>query len=381
MFEYGLVKKKMNNNKNNLKYVGILFADIRGYSKLSGEEISKFHHEYLPNLWNKVIQEIEPELKGAKTWGDGITCVSEDIIKLSDFSLKLASSFDKKGWKANIYHPLRLRTALHTGFLYPSEDRISSNKIEQYTGVEMVKPARLEPVVRPGQVWCTHSFKMAVLERVDNDISRLNFLFDDLAGISFAKNYGSYPVHRIRFRRGDHEEELQKYETKMIQAQKFSDREGFIESINLLLNATSHDFVFLSKYLSWYEVVRSMVDMRLYKEAENIIREFREYVDKKGWLSEEIEVHLSCLLANCVSHRHDANIQDLSNTLHELERLSNTKRDEVSILIAETYKQMGMALIHSNEYDIQRSILLNSYNQFFEIFTKKISKNLDYFLN
>ena len=96
------------------KYVGILFADIRGYSSLNNTETNLFHQTYLPNLWDNIVKESTLSLFGAKTWGDGITCVCEDLNQLAVFALCLSEQFDGQEWKGNIHKPLRLRIALHT---------------------------------------------------------------------------------------------------------------------------------------------------------------------------------------------------------------------------------------------------------------------------
>ena len=60
----------------------------------------------------------------------------------------------------------------------------------------MSHTARIEPIVREGEVWATEAFvSYAMIDSQKRN--RCRFGFDYLGQVEFAKNYGRYPLYRL----------------------------------------------------------------------------------------------------------------------------------------------------------------------------------------
>jgi hypothetical protein len=92
-----------------------------------------------------------------------------------------------------------LRIGLHTGPVTLCVDPV----IRQitFTGSHVSHAARIEPMVREGEVWATEAFMsyatIANHARKQRGEETLEFGFDYLGQIDFAKNYGRYPLFRL----------------------------------------------------------------------------------------------------------------------------------------------------------------------------------------
>jgi hypothetical protein len=70
-----------------------------------------------------------------------------------------------------------------------------------FTGSHVSHAARIEPMVREGEVWATEAFMsyatIANHARKQRGEETLEFGFDYLGQIDFAKQYGRYPLFRL----------------------------------------------------------------------------------------------------------------------------------------------------------------------------------------
>ena len=87
--------------------------------------------------------------------------------------------------------PLTVRIALHHGAIYKGHDPIRQH--DGVIGTEVTLGARLEPVVDPGEIWCTQTFRLLITEDVDSHLE-----FDDIEEQKLAKDYGLVKAYRLR---------------------------------------------------------------------------------------------------------------------------------------------------------------------------------------
>lgn len=169
----------------------ILFSDVKGYSQLKSAEIKIFFDKFIPDLTKRVIDKYRATFIDINTWGDGLIVVGEDPYKLARAALDLRDYYKQYDWADNLLTPLTVRIALHHGAIYKGHDPIRQR--DGVIGTEVTLGARLEPVVDPGEIWCTQNFKGLINPDDDPHLE-----FDDIGEQKLAKDYGLVKAYRLR---------------------------------------------------------------------------------------------------------------------------------------------------------------------------------------
>jgi class 3 adenylate cyclase len=174
--------------------VGLLFADARGFSKLTEREIPLFVDHLLGSVASELARSARPALF-ANTWGDGVYLVFRDARDAGEFALRLCEAVRRMDWKAKGFtHDLSLRIGLHAGPAYPGIDPVTGRL--SYIGAHVSRAARIEPITPPGEVYASGAF--AALARAD-DVRE--FVCGYVGQTPLAKGYGTYPTYVVRRRR------------------------------------------------------------------------------------------------------------------------------------------------------------------------------------
>lgn len=170
----------------------LLFADVVGYSKITEPQTECFANEFLGAVSGLISGDCRPVL--ATTWGDAIYMVFDESVDAGIFALRLRKLINSRPWGDKLPGTLSIRIALHTGPVLLCVDPIVRQMT--FTGSHVSHVARIEPVVTAGDIWASEAFvsyaTLAGLERP------LGFAFDYLGQIDFSKNYGRYPLFRLR---------------------------------------------------------------------------------------------------------------------------------------------------------------------------------------
>jgi hypothetical protein len=175
----------------------LLFADVVGYSKIPEEQIEYFAPEFLGMISQLIAQPPRPVL--TNTWGDAVYLVFDDPVSAGTVALRLLRIMQRATWRTHLTAKMDLRIGLHTGPVTLCVDPV----IRQisFTGSHVSHAARVEPMVREGEVWATEAFMsyatIANQARKQRGEEILEFGFDYLGQIDFAKNYGRYPLFRL----------------------------------------------------------------------------------------------------------------------------------------------------------------------------------------
>lgn len=339
--------------------VGIMFGDVRGYSQLTHEEVLLFYSRGLPILAERLRDRCKElgvaDAVQSETWGDGIACVHAQPLASALYALLISEEFDGVDWREELgfRKRLRIRLALHAGHLWRGTQNWLLSR-EQYIGPEMVLPARLEPKVRPGEVWCTEEFKDS-LERLESPPQAL--VMDPMPTIQLVKGAGPARAYRVRFRR-DHEEELQALEQQLSDADDAADSAQFLEVFLTLQKFIAKEcqtcFPVVSTYAGWDQVGERLLFLGHSEVAEELLLAYRQDCHSHGLLSNEDEVRLCCVLANCASSRADVagthqqrlaalrrarNYVDSSSAMY-----AETKEDRVELasVVAAQEKRIGV---------------------------------------
>ncbi len=169
-----------------------LFADVKGYSKLTEPEVKCFYQEILPDLKTKLeASKYYENIKDINTWGDGLMVYTSDPYSLAHLALEIRDFYSNYNWKNKRMPQLVVRISLHHGVIYKGRDPFRER--DSIIGTEVTLGARLEPATEPGQVWVTEQFKQLI--RKENDPT---LQFDDLGKKELAKDHGEIQVYRLR---------------------------------------------------------------------------------------------------------------------------------------------------------------------------------------
>lgn len=178
----------------NPEIMGLLFADVRGFSKLSEEEIPLFVRHFLGAVAAELSSSPCTPIM-TNTWGDGLYFVFDSVRSTGEFALALCEVVRSVDWKAKGFqHDLSLRIGLHAGPVYACVDPVT--KRPNYIGAHVSRAARIEPITPPGEVYASGAF--AALARSE-EIKE--FICSYVGQTPLAKGYGTFPTYVVQRRR------------------------------------------------------------------------------------------------------------------------------------------------------------------------------------
>lgn len=171
----------------------VLFADFVDFSKLDETMLPGFVSGYLSPL-ARIIQNARLAGYGPmdfNTWGDGLFCVFDSMLKAGIFALELQGLAGSGEWSlAGSGATLDLRIALHAGPVYRVPDPVYPK--DTFVGTNISFAARIEPVTAPGEIWCSQTFAaLAAAEGVGD------FRCEPLGPQTLPKQAGTHPLYRL----------------------------------------------------------------------------------------------------------------------------------------------------------------------------------------
>jgi len=169
----------------------ILFADVRGFSKLSEEQLAAFIDHYIGTV-GAMCRPTAPI--HAHTAGDGLYMVFRTCREAGLFGLDLADLRQRQGPTfAALGLPVELdiRVAIHYGPVLFRLNPVTGQP--DYFGQHVSRAARLEPVTALNSVFVTYEF--AAWARTENITE---FACDYLGRLDFAKAYGNSAAYALR---------------------------------------------------------------------------------------------------------------------------------------------------------------------------------------
>ena len=169
---------------------GLLFADVRGFSKLTEEEIPLFVRHFLGTVASELAASPHPPLL-TNTWGDGLYFAFDDVRSTGEFALALCERVRGIDWRAKGFQQdLSLRIGLHAGPVYACVDPVTRRP--NYIGVHVSHAARIEPITPPGEVYASGAF--AALAR---SAEIREFVCAYVGQTPLAKGHGTFPTYVV----------------------------------------------------------------------------------------------------------------------------------------------------------------------------------------
>ena len=173
--------------------VGLLFADLKGFSRLTDAEIPLFVDHVLGAIGVELSRAPQPPLL-ANTWGDGLYLVFGGVQETGEFALRLSEAIRSTDWRAKGFgHDIGLRIGLHAGPAYACLDPVTGRP--NYIGAHVSRAARIEPITPPGEVYASRAF--ASLARSEGVQS---FTCAYVGQTPLAKGYGTFPTYVVHRR-------------------------------------------------------------------------------------------------------------------------------------------------------------------------------------
>ena len=170
--------------------VGLLFADAKGFSRLSEPEIPLFVDHFLGTV-ARVLSRGPAPLQ-VNTWGDGLYLVFDSVAATGDFALMLSEAVRAMDWQAQGFREdLSVRIGLHAGPAYVCTDPVTGRP--NYLGAHVSRAARIEPIAPPGEVYASGAF--AALARADQ-VEGFSCAY--VGQTPLAKGYGTFPTYLVR---------------------------------------------------------------------------------------------------------------------------------------------------------------------------------------
>jgi class 3 adenylate cyclase/tetratricopeptide (TPR) repeat protein len=173
--------------------VGLFFADVQGFSRLTEEELPRFVEHFLGAVADQIDALPRPPLL-ENTWGDGIHLVFADVGEAGRFAMDLSERVENTSWVAHgLPGDLTLRIALHAGPVYRTVDPVTRRP--NYLGSNVTFAARIEPVTPPGEIYASWAF--AALARSQG---AHGFECGYVGRTPLAKGYGTIPMYVVKRR-------------------------------------------------------------------------------------------------------------------------------------------------------------------------------------
>ena len=171
----------------------VMAMDMHGFSKLSPSDHDKVVLSLYPEIAGIVHVDDTDKLLDRKTMGDGFMFYFAAADDAVDAALQLRELFrENYFWnKHNFATRLTVRIGLHAGQFFKMYDAIETR--DALFGRNIIAVARLEPVVRQNEVWCTASFKAeATINKIDDRVK-----FASLGNCELAKEWSTEPVFAL----------------------------------------------------------------------------------------------------------------------------------------------------------------------------------------
>ena len=169
----------------------MLFADVRGFSKLTDEQLPVFAAHVFASF-AAVLAHHGAVVEYSNTWGDALYAVITDAVSAAACALDLQDAMERLDPEAiGLPADLALRLGGHVGPIFPVTDPVLNRR--SFVGSHVNRTARIEPVTPPGAVYVTSPFA-AALELASGHA----FACDYVGQRPAAKDFGVLRMYRLR---------------------------------------------------------------------------------------------------------------------------------------------------------------------------------------
>jgi hypothetical protein len=171
----------------------MLFADVKGFSKLVDSQIGGFLRHVMRPLAD-TLDRFEDRILHRNSWGDGLYVVFSDVGSAAHCALELQDCIKRVDSATAGLGEVGLRIGAHAGPVFEAEDPVRRDL--NFYGVEVTRTARIEPRTPEGDVYVTDAFAALAALECGQDVT-----CQYVGHIPTAKDYGVFPMYVLK-RRG-----------------------------------------------------------------------------------------------------------------------------------------------------------------------------------
>ncbi len=176
--------------------LALLFADVKGYSRLHESELITFSREFLGKV-SQLLRSAPVQPVTRQTWGDGLFFTFEQVVDAGKFALELADLIESTDWRGlGLPADLSLRIGLHAGPVYECFDPVSQQTT--FCGIHVNHAARIEPITPPGDVYASEAFAALA-----SSSAARYFVCEYVGRTPLAKGFGLFSTYHVRRVGGD----------------------------------------------------------------------------------------------------------------------------------------------------------------------------------
>jgi len=170
-------------------YLPMMFADVKGYSDLSGLQLYIFAQRFMAAC-ARILADQAQGIYSTRTQGDSLFVVFRDLVSAVTTVRALRDMIAATDWAGSgLPADLAARFALDCGPCYAYDDAVTGRR--EICGAHVIRAARLEPVTPPGHIYASESFAaLCAVNRVEAD-------FEAAGSIVLPKSYGQMRVYHL----------------------------------------------------------------------------------------------------------------------------------------------------------------------------------------
>jgi class 3 adenylate cyclase/tetratricopeptide (TPR) repeat protein len=170
-------------------FLPMMFADVRGYSRLSGLQLYIFAQRFM-SACADVLRSHEEGIYSTRSQGDSLFIVFRELSSAVSAARALRDMISSTDWEGSgLPADLTARFALDCGPCYAYGDPVTGRR--EICGAHVIRAARLEPVTPPGHIYASESFAaLCAVNRVEAE-------FEAAGRIILPKSYGQMRVYHL----------------------------------------------------------------------------------------------------------------------------------------------------------------------------------------
>lgn len=172
-------------------YLPMMFSDVKGYGRLTDDELVYFATRFLPRL-QEVLAKHGDGILSRRTQGDSQFLVFKDISTAVRVALEQRSLLERIDWtQYGLPGNLAARFSLDAGPCYSFRDPIVERL--EFCGAYVNRAARIEPITPPGHIYASETF-VALARATEMREAH----FDYVGQVILPKSHGIIPVYHVR---------------------------------------------------------------------------------------------------------------------------------------------------------------------------------------
>jgi len=191
--ESSLIECKTSSNGADVKYYNflpLLFADVKGYSKLNEKQLVTFSTVFLKYM-SDIFAKYSHGIFSQRTQGDGLFVVFNSLQVAAECANDIKNIISGTDWeKYGLPEDLTIRISLDAGPIYSYIEPVTQNL--EFCGDYVNRAARMEPITPPGHIYASETFvAMANVEELDE------FNFAYAGQVVLPKGHGIIPAYHL----------------------------------------------------------------------------------------------------------------------------------------------------------------------------------------